>query len=351
MRDYSSICVWRATPRGASAWGLIAALTLAAVIVSPAANGQRRERSGAEVVEAVCVSCHTTGAEGAPKIGDAKAWAARASRGLAALTDSALKGIRNMPAHGGNPGVSDIEIERAVIQMVNQSGGRWIEPLGGATPAVVRSSEQIVRMHCAKCHQDGLEGAPRIGDRAAWIPRMKKGLDALVRSAVHGHGGMPARGGVADLSDTEVQGAAIYMFNYGVAMPVSTPAVAAAAGADPNHRLIAGTDIHLGVFPADSMRTGQDKGSVPSGKGYYHLNISLFDNKTKAAITDARVTVRVSAPTSTETKALELVSSHNTISYGAFFRMSGRSPYTIVAQIERPGVVGVTEVKFQHKLQ
>lgn len=78
-----------------------------------------------------------------------------------------------------------------------------------------RSGEQIVQARCAKCHQTGVGGAPRIGDRDAWIPRIKQGLDAVVRSAIKGHGGMPPRGGMADLSDPELRSAVVYMFNKG----------------------------------------------------------------------------------------------------------------------------------------
>ncbi len=51
----------------------------------------------------------------------------------------------------------------------------------------------------------------------------QSGLDTLVKSAVHGRGHMPARGGAPDLSDREIEGAIVYMFNYGVAMPQPTP--------------------------------------------------------------------------------------------------------------------------------
>jgi cytochrome c5 len=188
---------------------------LSVVLLSTSANAQRHERSGKEVVDTNCAACHAKGEKGSPRIGDKQAWANRAAQGLTALTEHALKGIRNMPAHGGNPNLSDIEIERAIIYIVNQSGGHWVEPVGGATPAVARQGEQIVQAQCAKCHKNGVNGAPKIGDRAAWAPRMKYGLDSLVRSAVHGRGAMPSRGGMADLSDMEIQGAVLYMFNYG----------------------------------------------------------------------------------------------------------------------------------------
>src|SRR6185369_7673873 len=100
-------------------------------------------------VDAVCAACHIPGKDNAPRIGDVKAWAPRASQGLTALTANALNGIRKMPPHGGSPGVSDVEIQRAITYMVNRSGGHWVEPLAaGAVPAV-RTSEAIVQNQCA----------------------------------------------------------------------------------------------------------------------------------------------------------------------------------------------------------
>lgn len=139
----------------------------------------------------------------------------RASKGFSGLTQSALKGIRKMPPHGANMTLTDTEIKRAIAYMVNQSGGHWIEPLSKTSPPVARTGEQIVEARCVKCHQAGVGGAPRIGDRAAWIPRLSRGLDVTVRSAINGHGAMPPRGGVADLSDAELRSAIIYMFNKG----------------------------------------------------------------------------------------------------------------------------------------
>ena len=193
---------------------ILALLALAGWIAPGSASAQQTaERSGKQVVEAVCAACHATGAKGAPKIGNKKAWAKLASRGLAGLTQSALQGIRQMPSHGGNPQLSDVEIQRAITYMVNQSGGHWTEPTSTTRPVAVRSGEQIVKAQCSKCHQAGVGGAPKIGDRAAWTQRLKPGLDVVVRSAINGHGGMPARGGMADLTDAELRSAIVYMFN------------------------------------------------------------------------------------------------------------------------------------------
>jgi cytochrome c5 len=193
-----------------------AALALAACLGTAfplaAAGAQATQLTGREVVEANCAKCHAKGARGAPKIGDRKAWSERASQGLSGLTEHALKGIREMPAHGGNMSLSDFEIKRAVAYMVNRSGGKWQDPIDKQAPPAERTGEQIVKAQCSKCHREGKGGAPKIGDRAAWIPRLKYGLDNTVRSAMNGHGGMPARGGLPDLSDAELRSAIIYMF-------------------------------------------------------------------------------------------------------------------------------------------
>ena len=190
--------------------GLVAAAGI--VFIGGLGPVRAAERSGKDVVAAVCAKCHATGEQGAPKIGDRKAWSKRSSQGLSGLTDHALKGIRGMPAHGGSPDLSDLEVKRAITYMVNQSGGKWAEPIDPKKPPVARSGEQIVKAQCSKCHADGKGGAPKIGDRDAWIPRLKDGLDNTVRSAMKGHGGMPARGGMADLSDAELRSAVLYLF-------------------------------------------------------------------------------------------------------------------------------------------
>jgi cytochrome c5 len=188
-------------------------LALAVLITgSLDARAQGKERSGKEVVDSVCSKCHATGAQGAPKIGDKQAWSKRASQGLSSLTDHALKGIRQMPSHGGSPDLTDFEIKRAVTYMVNQSGGKWVEPISKKSPPAPRTGEEIVKAQCFKCHETGKGGAPKIGDRDAWIPRLKEGLESTVRSAMKGHGGMPARGGMADLTDSELRSAVIYLF-------------------------------------------------------------------------------------------------------------------------------------------
>ena len=207
----------KARQRPASVPTRVAAALLAMLASAGAATAANApaERSGKQIVDSLCISCHGTGNAGAPRIGDQKAWAPRIAKGLTALSKSAMAGTGQMPAHGGNMKLTDIEVERAVTYMVNQSGGHWTEPVSRTSPTPPRSGKEIVETQCVKCHGTGVGGAPKIGDRAAWTPRVTKGLDTVVASAIHGHGAMPPRGGMADLTDVEIRSAVIYMFNVG----------------------------------------------------------------------------------------------------------------------------------------
>ena len=100
------------------------------------ASANAGPRSGEEVYKAVCTNCHAAGMLGAPKFGDAGGWAARIGQGLDGLLKSALKGKNAMPPQGGAD-FSDHEIARAVVYMVNGSGGKLAEP---AAPAVAASA-------------------------------------------------------------------------------------------------------------------------------------------------------------------------------------------------------------------
>lgn len=71
-------------------------------------------------MDAVCIACHGTGLHGSPRIGDQKAWGKLASRGLTGLTQSALKGILQMPPHGANMTLTDTEMRDAIIYMINK---------------------------------------------------------------------------------------------------------------------------------------------------------------------------------------------------------------------------------------
>ncbi|MEJ2173667.1 MAG: c-type cytochrome [bacterium] len=191
---------------------LLGALASLAVLAT-SAGAQEPGYRGVDIFDAVCWACHTEGNDGAPRIGDRAAWEKRAAQGLDTLTRNALQGIRGMPPHGGNTSLSRLELQRAIVYMVNASGGDWAEPPDLRPPGAARSGPEVVRLYCALCHESGFDDAPRIGDRAAWLPYTKLGIDPMVRTAIRGHGAMPPRGGQANLTDGELRDAVIYMIS------------------------------------------------------------------------------------------------------------------------------------------
>lgn len=78
-----------------------------------------------------------------------------------------------------------------------------------AGPAAAAShGKEIYSKSCAACHT---AIPPKLGDKAAWAPRIKAGTDAMVAAVIKGKGAMPARGGASSLSDADIKAAVEYM--------------------------------------------------------------------------------------------------------------------------------------------
>ena len=206
-------------------------------------DANRPLKSGEEVYKAQCTACHAAGLAGAPKTGDAGAWAARIKTGYDALLTSALKGKGAMGAQGGGD-FSDIEIGRAVVYLTNSAGGKFAMPAAPVAPAATAAAiepapaavvaaapmaavaaapaatvkvaantgEALYKQVCTACHAAGVAGAPKSGDKAAWAPRIKTGIDAMTASVIKGKGAMPPKGGSA-ASDADIRAAVEYMAN------------------------------------------------------------------------------------------------------------------------------------------
>ncbi|RJP64212.1 c-type cytochrome [Hydrogenophaga sp.] len=209
-------------------------------------DANRPLQSGEAVYAAQCVACHAAGLAGAPKFGDAAAWAPRIATGYEALLTSALKGKGAMGAQAGGA-FRDLEIGRAVVHLANAAGGKFEVPQAPAAaaeapaaaapvaaaapaPAVVAAAaapaaaapapatttvaagagEALYKQACAVCHVAGVAGAPKFGDKAAWAARVGTGLDGLTASVIKGKGAMPPKGGSA-ASEAEIKAAVQYM--------------------------------------------------------------------------------------------------------------------------------------------
>lgn len=207
-------------------------------------------KTGEQVYGAQCVACHGAGLAGAPKFGDVAAWAPRIGQGYDLLMTSALKGKGAMGAQGGGD-YTDLEIGRAVVYMTNKAGAKFDEPkapaaaasaameapAAAATPAAVApvapaasvpaaaikvAAAEPVKVAaagvvpalytqvCQTCHVAGVANAPKLGDKAAWAPRLAQGIDGLTASVIKGKGAMPPRGG-STAPDAEIKAVVSYM--------------------------------------------------------------------------------------------------------------------------------------------
>ena len=198
--------------------------------------------------------------------------------------------------------------------------------------SAARTGEEIVKSKCIECHATGKHGAPRIDDRAAWVPRLRKGMDVIVAAARQGHGDMPARGGRADLTDEEFRAAVTYLFN--PKYPGPRPAKAVPLG--PNQRIVDGTEIFLGVKPVR--------------EGLYRVTVTLRDSATHKVIGDAQVEASVTNPVmGTDSRTLARETIDRTVSYGNEFRITGKEPHVITVQVRRPGSSRLIETRFDFK--
>lgn len=124
---------------------------------------------------------------------------------------------------GNKPAAGSVDMERAVAERIQKVGMVEIRDAN----RVMKSGEQVFKAQCSACHLTGAAGSPKFSDAAAWGPRIKTGLEALLNSAMKGKGAMGAQGG-GDLSDLEVARGVVYMANAGGAKFEEPKAPAAA---------------------------------------------------------------------------------------------------------------------------
>ena len=124
--------------------------------------------------------------------------------------------------------------EEAVARRIQPMAQVALAGAAGGAKAT-RSSEDIYKATCAACHDSGVAGAPKLGDKAAWAARIGVGLDKLAASGTKGKGAMPPKGG-ADLSDAEFTRVVAWLANKSGASfkePAAPKAQAAPAAAAP----------------------------------------------------------------------------------------------------------------------
>lgn len=105
-----------------------------------------------------------------------------------------------------------------------------VEVRDASDAASLRTGEQVYATQCVACHGAGVAGAPKLGDEAAWAPRIAQGLETLVTSALKGKGAMGPQGG-GDFSDFEISRAVVFLSNKGGGKFAEPKAPAAPASA------------------------------------------------------------------------------------------------------------------------
>jgi cytochrome c5 len=84
-------------------------------------------------------------------------------------------------------------------------------PAAPQAAAVNPAGEKLYKSVCFACHATGVANAPKFGDKAAWDPYIKTGMDAMVKVAMQGKPPMPPKGGAANASEDDIRAAVQYM--------------------------------------------------------------------------------------------------------------------------------------------
>ncbi len=108
------------------------------------------------------------------------------------------------------PAAGATNVEKSLEERIQKVGAVEIRDANRE----MKTGEVVYNAQCAACHANGLAGAPKFGDKAAWAPRIKTGFDALWNSALKGKNAMGAQGG-GDYADFEIARAVVYLVNAG----------------------------------------------------------------------------------------------------------------------------------------
>lgn len=108
------------------------------------------------------------------------------------------------------PGSNALTLEAIDARIAPVAGFELIEVSRSKEPL---TGDVVYKQVCAACHDAGVAGAPKLGDKGQWAERLAQGAQVLFESALKGKNAMPAKGGAAHLSDYEIERAVVYMAN------------------------------------------------------------------------------------------------------------------------------------------
>ncbi len=120
----------------------------------------------------------------------------------------AIIGLVYYVVSDAKPAAGTVNMEKSIAQRLQKVGTVEIRDANRE----LKGGEAVYKAQCMTCHDQGVAGAPKLGDAALWGPRIKTGYDALLTSALKGKGAMAAQGG-GDFEDLEIARAVVYMAN------------------------------------------------------------------------------------------------------------------------------------------
>jgi cytochrome c5 len=194
-----------------------------------------------------------------------------------------------------------------------------VEIKDASNPAELKNGEQVFAAVCTACHTAGVAGAPKLGDVAAWAPRLATGYPALLTSALKGKGAMAAQGG-GDYSDLEIGRAVVYLANK-AGGKFEEPAAAAGANA--------GTPKGDAAAPAKSAKA--EDASVVASAG----QVKLYFASGKAELP-------AQAKAALETLAAEIKAGGKTVQISGFHDTKGSAAAT--AELAKQRAIGTRDL-------
>lgn len=114
-------------------------------------------------------------------------------------------------AEGDKSAMTAEAIEQRIRPVAGFELASATAPAAGGQAAAAAPGKALYDTVCAGCHGAGVAGAPKLGDKAAWAPRIAAGMNTMVTTAIKGKGAMPPRGGRADASDADIKAVVEYM--------------------------------------------------------------------------------------------------------------------------------------------
>lgn len=177
-------------------------------------------KAGQDLYNQLCVNCHASGMDGAPRLGNQDDWKERLRMGEDTLYEAVIEGPNHMYSKGNSPIESEGQIRSMIAYMMySVTDDETSKLINTATDEEKARHMRLLRGYknydlvCFNCHNSSEEGAPRVGKPEEWGGRKDLGVDKLTDSVINGKGHMFIRAGTANFSEADYKGMVEYMLS------------------------------------------------------------------------------------------------------------------------------------------